>query len=121
MALKKSYRIKRENEFQLVYASQNSVANRYFVVYRIVKEGQSHFRAGISVGKKISKLSVDRNRIKRYITQALFNHRDELPKEIDFIIIARKKTIELDSFGVEKNLIHCLNLAHLISQQEETS
>ena len=115
MALKKSYRIKKENEFQLVYASKNSVANRYFVIYQIPKLGQAHYRVGVSVGKKISKKAVDRNRIKRYITQVIYQHQDQLISEVDLILIARKKTIELDQAGVEKNLLHCLRLAHLLS------
>lgn len=119
MALKKIYRIKRENEFQFVYASKNSVANRYFVVYHINKEGQPHFRVGVSVGKKISKLSVDRNRIKRYITEAIHHHEGEIMNDVDMIIIARKKTIEIDQAEVEKNLLHCLHLAHVIKQPEE--
>ncbi|BDR59735.1 ribonuclease P protein component [Xylocopilactobacillus apicola] len=119
MALKKSYRIKKENEFQQVYASKNSVANRYFVVYRIDKEGQKHFRVGVSVGKRISKLSVDRNRIKRYITQVIYAHRETIEPATDLIVIARKNALELDLAGVEKNLLHCLHLAQVISQQEE--
>ena len=67
------------------------------------------------MGKKISKKAVDRNRIKRYITQVIYQHQDQLISEVDLIVIARKKTIELDQAGVEKNLLHCLRLAHLLS------
>lgn len=119
MALRKSYRIKKEKEFQLVYSTKNSVANRYFVIYRITKEEQVHFRVGISVGKKISKLAVDRNRIKRYLTQVIYNHRDEIDNNVDLIIIARKKSLELNQSGIEKNLLHCLHLARVISHQKE--
>lgn len=115
MALKKSYRIKKENEFQSVYASKNSVANRYFVIYQVPKVGQAHYRVGVSVGKKVSKRAVDRNRLKRYITQVLYQQQNQFPMEIDLIVIARQKTRDLDFSGVEKNLIHCLRLAHLLS------
>ena len=51
--MRKSYRVKKESEFQRVFETHNSVANHKFVVYQMEKPGQKHFRVGISVGKKI--------------------------------------------------------------------
>ncbi|WP_316390970.1 ribonuclease P protein component, partial [Enterococcus faecium] len=42
----------KEREFQAVFHTGDSFANRKFVVYRLEKPGQPHFRVGLSVGKK---------------------------------------------------------------------
>ena len=49
--MKKSYRIKKESDFQRVFETHNSVANHKFVIYQMQKPNQPHFRVGISVGK----------------------------------------------------------------------
>ena len=51
--MKKSYRIKKESDFQRVFETHNSVANHKFVIYQMQKPNQPHFRVGISVGKKV--------------------------------------------------------------------
>ena len=50
--MRKSYRVKKESEFQRVFETHDSVANRKFIIYQMQKPGQKHFRVGISVGKK---------------------------------------------------------------------
>jgi ribonuclease P protein component len=52
--MKKSYRIKKESDFQRVFETHNSVANHKFVIYQMQKPNQPHFRVGISVGKKVA-------------------------------------------------------------------
>lgn len=112
--MRKSYRIKKENEYQYVYSKGQSVANRNFVLYKIEKPGQKHFRVGLSVGKKVSHTAVGRNRIKRYVRQSLLELKPDLPAELDFLIIARKPAINLDMFETKKNVIHLLKLGKII-------
>ncbi|CAJ1177721.1 ribonuclease P protein component [Companilactobacillus nantensis] len=113
--MRKSYRIKKENEFQYVYSNGKSVANRNFVLYTMPKEGQKHFRVGISVGKKVSHTAVGRNRIKRYIRQSLLELKPDIPAELDFLIIARKPAVDLDMFESKKNIVHLLKLGKVLS------
>jgi len=51
--MKKSYRVKKDREFQQVFHKGKSTANRQFVIYKLNKEAQAHFRVGISVSKKL--------------------------------------------------------------------
>ncbi len=39
--MRKSYRVKKEQDFQTVFDASQSVANRNFVVYRLDKPGQN--------------------------------------------------------------------------------
>ena len=86
--MRKSYRVKKEAEFQRVFTQGKSCANRQFVVYMIEKPEQVHFRVGISVGKKIGN-AVARNWVKRRIRQSLTELKQQLKQDCDFIVIAR--------------------------------
>ncbi|PMD69144.1 ribonuclease P protein component [Companilactobacillus nuruki] len=113
--MRKSYRIKKENEFQYVYSNGQSVANRNFVLYTMPKETQKHWRVGLSVGKKVSHTAVGRNRIKRYVRQSLLELKPEIPAELDFLIIARKPAVNLDMFETKKNIVHLLKLGKVLN------
>src|SRR5699024_4144728 len=85
--MRKSYRVKKEAEFQTVFTKGKSCANRQFVVYMLEKPGQVHFRVGISVGKKIGN-AVARNWVKRRIRQTLTDLKPQLKQDCDFLVIA---------------------------------
>lgn len=111
--MKKSFRVKKEKEFQKVFDQGTSKANRQFVVYRLSKEGQPHFRVGISVGKRIGN-AVVRNRVKRKIRQSLLELKPQIKAEVDFIIIARPPSEKLSTKEVKKSLVHVLKLAYVL-------
>lgn len=112
--MRKSYRIKKEKEFQAVFDQHNSVANRAFVLYQIEKPKQPHFRVGLSVSKKIAHTAVLRNQMKRYLRQSLLELKPQLPAEVDFLIIARKPATKLNMAETKKNLIHLLKLGKML-------
>lgn len=112
--MRKSYRVKREKEFQKVFEAGHVRANRYFVIYQLPKPQQKHFRVGISVGKKIGHTAVTRNRIKRYIRQSLTELKPQLVPEVDFLVIARRNARQLSMKETKTNLIHVLKLSQLL-------
>ena len=111
--MRKSYRVKKEQDFQRVFETHNSVANHKFIIYQMVKPGQHHFRVGISVGKKIGN-AVHRNWVKRRIRQTLLEVKPELRPDVDFLVIARPAADGLSMADTKKNLVHALKLAKLI-------
>lgn len=111
--MKKAYRVKKEADFQKVFHQGNSVANRQFVVYVLDKPDQSHFRVGISVGKKIGN-AVMRNTVKRKIRQSLHELDKELKADKDFLVIARKPAATMTTNQVKSSLRHVLKLAGLL-------
>lgn len=115
--MRKSYRVKKEQEFQTVFQAGHSVANRNFVIYQLDKPDQKHFRVGISVGKKVGHTAVLRNQIKRYIRQSLLELKPELRSDVDFLVIARKGAAKLDMKQTKSNLVHVLTLAHLLPEK----
>lgn len=113
--MRKAYRVKSEKDFQRVFKKGNSKANRQFVIYQLPKKGQTHFRVGISVGKKIGN-AVTRNQIKRRIRHALMELDREyiINKEIDFIVIARNPVRNMDFHEIKSSLTHVLSLSKLL-------
>lgn len=111
--MKKTYRVKREQDFNAIFTKGQNVANRRFVVYRLPKE-QPHFRVGLSVSKKLGN-AVTRNQIKRRIRHILTEIRSQMTKD-DFVIIARKGVEELTYQELKQNLHHVLKLAKILQE-----
>ncbi len=111
--MRKSFRVKKENEFQRVFETHNSVANHKFVIYQMEKPGQPHFRVGISVGKRIGN-AVHRNWLKRRIRQTLLEVKPQLKSEVDFLVIARPAADGMTMSETKKNLVHALKRANLL-------
>ena len=105
--------VKKEKEFQKVFTTGKSSANRNFIVYVLPKENQPHFRIGISVGKKVGN-AVKRNDVKRKIRASIFELREEIQPDLDFIVIARPSVSTLTSQEVYSNLKHVLKLAKVM-------
>ena len=114
--MRKSYRVKTENDFQTVFKSGNSIANRAFVVYQLNKPENKHFRVGISVGKKVGHTAVVRNRLKRYIRAVLTENKPLIKPQVDFLVIARPYARNFRWDDVRKNLLHALFLANIIEE-----
>jgi|SRR5690625_2860582 len=111
--MKKAYRVKRNSEFQDIFKSGKSFANRELVIYYKEKPAQTHFRIGISVGKKIGN-AVTRNRIKRYIRESFIQLEDKVLPEIDIIVIARKPAVSMNCKQIKNSLLHLLRKQCLI-------
>lgn len=118
--MRKSYRVKKEQDFQTVFEAGQSVANRNFVVYRLDKPGQKHFRVGLSVGKKVGN-AVMRNQVKRYIRQSLTELKPALPQAVDFLVIARRGANQLTMAETKQNIKHVLKLAKLLKEEADSA
>ncbi|OLN22329.1 ribonuclease P protein component [Domibacillus antri] len=115
--MKKSFRIKKNDDFQTVFSKGKSFANRQFVVYMYKKEQNVPFRIGLSVSKKIGN-AVVRNRIKRYIRQCFIELKMDVCPGYDFIIIARKPAADMSCTEVKGSLMHVLKLARALQGKQ---
>ena len=113
--MKKSYRVKKDSEFQKVFHKGKSTANRQFVIYQLNKKEQTHFRVGISVSKKLGN-AVTRNRLKRRIRHILMELDEQLIKEVDFIVIARQPIVQISYQETKNSMLHVLKVATLFNQ-----
>jgi ribonuclease P protein component len=113
--MKKTYRIKKNAEFQEIFKKGKSVANRQFVVYSFKRNDNENFKFGLSVSKKVGN-SVTRNQIKRYLRQTLLELSDHIHKNVEFIIIARKPAATMDFTEIKSSMIHVLRLARILEK-----
>lgn len=111
--MKKSYRIKKEKEFQQIIYKKDSYANRNFVLYILPAEENKHFRVGLSVGKKIGN-AVMRNKVKRRMRVSLFELQDSIKPNYNIILIARPRVVDLSLPEVKNNIEHVFKLANII-------
>ena len=84
--MKKTYRVKRNIDFQAIIKQKKSVASKQFVVY-YANNNLNHFRAGVSVSKKLGK-AVDRNKIKRQVREMIYDLFEDQESR-DYIVIVR--------------------------------
>ncbi|MBS9338719.1 ribonuclease P protein component [Fructobacillus sp. M2-14] len=113
--MRKSFRIKKPEEFQKVFDRHQSVANKYFVVYRLQKKDQKHFRLGLSVGKKVGKAH-DRVHVKRRIRQSILELKPQIDQKTDILVIARPNVAGASQAFIKKQIIHVLRLAKLLKE-----
>jgi ribonuclease P protein component len=121
-------RLSRSQDFDRVYRSGRSVANRYLVLYYFrrpetgseVDEGPS--RVGFSVSKRLGS-AVDRNRLKRALREAYRLNEHRIKGEVDLVLIARAPLAELLERGglvaLEAKLLEVLKKGSLLIPGEE--
>ena len=112
--MRKSFRVKKEKDFDAIFKKGASVANRKFVIYRL-ENNEKHFRVGLSVSKKLGN-AVTRNQIKRRIRHVLIQNSHQIVENVDFVVIARKGVEVLEYAEIEKNLLHVLKLAKIYQE-----
>lgn len=113
--MKKINRLKSNDDFQKVFKHGKSFANRQLVLYYLPKQDQLHFKIGLSVSKKIGN-AVVRNKIKRYLRQAIHEMEEEIKQEYDLVIIARQPVKEMNFHQIKKSLTHVLFNSKIISK-----
>ena len=102
----------KNREFQTVYESGISFANRNLVMY-VLPNDLSDNRIGISVSKKVGN-SVVRHRVKRIIRESYRLNRDNVKNGLDIVVIARKEAKEKSYQELEQSMMHLYRL-HRIS------
>ena len=111
--MKKEYRVKKNQEIELILNNRIYKSNKYFTVYTRINKETSHFRYAISVGKKIGK-AVIRNHFKRKITAAISNLNIKLDNNVDVFIIARPTICDIDYNIIYKELGYLFRKLNLL-------
>ncbi|MDZ5035136.1 ribonuclease P protein component, partial [Clostridium perfringens] len=88
------YRLRKNNEFKLVYRRGKSLANNLLVLYiynnkkNKSEDRLTYNKVGISVSKKVGN-SVVRSRSKRLITESYRLNEKDIKTGYDFVFVAR--------------------------------
>ena len=104
--MKKKDIIQKQIEFTEIIHKCPYVKNNYFVIY--YRKNNIYNRFGISIPKKTGKANI-RNKIKRRIKNIIDLNKNYIHSSYDYVIIIRKRLIELDYNGIQENLISLLS------------
>lgn len=83
---KRSMRMRSGNDFQRAFRGGRRARGNLMVVV-LIENGLSETRLGLSVGRKIWKSAVRRNRVRRIFREAFRLTREKLPEGVDVILI----------------------------------
>ena len=86
LRLPREHRLRLRGDFQRTYA-EGSRARGAFLLVVVRANGLEHTRYGLSVGKRIWKPAVRRNRIRRVFREAFRHALPGLPKGFDVILV----------------------------------
>lgn len=100
--MKKKQIIQKEAEFTEIIHKCPYKKNNYFIIYYRLNSAQNRF--GISVPTKTGKANV-RNKIKRRVKNILDQNKNYVQTSFDYVIIIRKRILELDYRETEQQLI----------------
>ena len=100
--MKKRDIIKSKLEYTEIINNCKYIKNNYYVIY--YRKNNTYNRFGISIPKKTGK-AVLRNKIKRRIKNIIDNNKFNIQNSYDYVIISRKRLIELKYSEMENNFI----------------
>ena len=112
-SMKKSESLKKNRDFQNVYRTGVSFANRLLVMY--VKENKTETnRIGISVSKKVGN-SVIRHHLARLIRESYRLQEDMFDSGLDIVVVVRVAAKEAKYREIESALLHLGRLHKIIN------
>lgn len=110
--MKYSESLKKNKDFQVVYRTGRSCANKYLVMY--IKENEcGRNRLGISVSKKVGN-SIVRHRLTRLIRESYRLNEERFRCGLDMVVIARTSAKERSYHEIESALLHLGRLHEII-------
>lgn len=104
--MKRSFRLRKNDEFQRVYRRGMPAYNRDFKIIGF-RNHLEHNRFGYSLSKKYGKAH-ERNRTKRRLREIVRAHQNSFPKSFDYVILPKQTTKSLSFQQLEQSLLHCL-------------
>jgi len=118
--LKWENRLHRPVEFQKVFSRHCSFGGKYVILYTAVEKGQKEVRVGISVSRKVGK-AVERNRIKRRLSEIMRFHLPFIKEGTHLILIARPAIKDADFNEIEKEVVYLLQKAKLYRKEKRVN
>ena len=107
--------LKKNQDFQKVYKSGKSYANKYLVMY-VLKNELKRNRIGVSVSKKVGN-SVVRHRLTRLIRESFRLNGDKFQCGLDIVVIARNTAKGKNYWDINSAVLHLGKLHKIIDEK----
>ena len=108
--------IKKNSDFQTVYRTARSYANKQLVMY-VKRTDSLNNRIGISVSKKVGN-SIVRHHVTRLIRESFRLHESTLEKGLDIVVVARPAAKESDYKTIERAYLHLCGLHNILKESK---
>ena len=108
--------IKKNSDFQTVYRTGKSYANRQLVMY-VKRTANEDRRIGISVSKKVGN-SVVRHHLTRLIRESFRLNQDMLETGLDIVVVARAAAKESEYRTIESAFLHLCGLHNILRESK---
>ena len=109
--------IKKNSDFQKVYRTGRSFANKLLVMY-VIKTEREDTRIGISVSKKVGN-SVVRHHITRLVRESYRLNKDRVKTGLDIVVVARAAAKESDFKKIESAYQHLCGRHNILENRSE--
>lgn len=118
VALKRAFRLRHNSDFQRVRQQGRSIASRLLIL-AWTPNPQGGVRVGFVVSKRVSKLAVRRNYIKRLLGEAMRPYLTKLSGDWDVVITVRSYKSDVTLSSVTRELETALHRAKLLAPSSE--
>ncbi len=108
--------LKKNSEFQVVYRTGKSYANKYLVMYALDTDKPGN-RIGISASRKFGN-SVDRHRFARLIRESFRLNQDILKDGTDIVVVARAAAKDKGFDKIESAFLHLCGLHNILEESK---
>jgi ribonuclease P protein component len=119
VALNHALRLRRSSEFQRVRQQGRSRTSRLLILAWVPND-VARLRIGFVVSKRIAKRAVDRNYLKRLLSEAMRAALPRLPGGLDIVVSARQQASSADLRTLEQDMLTLLRQAQLLEDKPET-
>jgi ribonuclease P protein component len=113
VTLNRALRLRNGSDFQRVRQQGRSITSRLLILAWVPNEVTT-LRVGIVVSKRISKLAVKRNHIKRLLSEAIRPVLPEVSGGWDIVVSARQAIISADLSTLQHDIVTLLYRARLL-------
>ena len=104
-------RLRKKRDFQRAYASGSRARGAMLLVIAVENETE-WTRLGMSVGKRIWRRAVQRNRLRRLIREAFRLSYAELPPGVDLVLVPAVPRLAPDLGSLSQELVALAGKAH---------
>ncbi len=108
--------LKRRSDFQRVYRTGRSWANRYFVLY-VFASDYLDGKVGFAAGKKLG-CAVVRNRVKRLLRESYRKNQAQIKPGLALLLVGRKAMVDVKCDVVEKAFVSLGRRAGIFEETE---
>jgi len=113
VALNRAVRLRKNSEFQRVKQQGHSIMSPLLVLAWIPND-VARTRVGFVISKRIAKHAVDRNYMKRLLSEAMRGFLPGLPSGLDIVVSARQKANAANLRILEQDMLTLLCRAKLL-------